>query len=229
MARSRRWPGSRRCTRAIACAEPDRAPALPQTRICPGCRSFRARSGHRSRDLQAHYNLMLCYRGLGDNLKRKREEVLFRRFKADESSQTITAKLRALSPKTTTNASRSTNTKASNCHEELILAGLACAAACRRGDSPTDQIRRHPVRSQRRQGGQEVLPETMGAGVAFVDLNGDGLPDIVLVNGKDWTPKGGVPCGRVPEQRRWHVHQRDCRQRPGRRNVRHRHRRRRLR
>ena len=49
-------------------------------------------------DLQAHYNLMLCYRGLGDNLKRKREEVLFRRFKADESSQTITAKLRALSP-----------------------------------------------------------------------------------------------------------------------------------
>jgi len=41
---------------------------------------------------------MLCYRGLGDNLKRKREEVLFRRFKADESSQTITAKLRALSP-----------------------------------------------------------------------------------------------------------------------------------
>ena len=49
-------------------------------------------------DLQAHYNLMLCYRGLGDNLKRKREELLFRRFKADESSQTITAKLRALSP-----------------------------------------------------------------------------------------------------------------------------------
>jgi Flp pilus assembly protein TadD len=49
-------------------------------------------------DVQAHYNLMLCYRGLGDMEKAKREEVLFRRYKADEASQQITAKLRALSP-----------------------------------------------------------------------------------------------------------------------------------
>lgn len=49
-------------------------------------------------DVQAHYNLMLCYRGLGDGGKAKREEALFRRFKADESAQAVTAKLRALSP-----------------------------------------------------------------------------------------------------------------------------------
>jgi tetratricopeptide (TPR) repeat protein len=49
-------------------------------------------------DVQAHYNLMLCYRGLGDGEKAKREENLFRRFKADESAQAVTAKLRALSP-----------------------------------------------------------------------------------------------------------------------------------
>ena len=49
-------------------------------------------------DVQAHYNLMLCYRGLGDSPKMKREELLFRRFKADESSQAITARPRALSP-----------------------------------------------------------------------------------------------------------------------------------
>jgi tetratricopeptide (TPR) repeat protein len=49
-------------------------------------------------DVQAHYNLMLCYRGLGDSEKAKREETLFRRFKADESAQAVTAKLRALSP-----------------------------------------------------------------------------------------------------------------------------------
>lgn len=48
-------------------------------------------------DLQAHYNLMLAYRGLGDNEKAAREEKLFRRFKADESSQSITAKPRMLS------------------------------------------------------------------------------------------------------------------------------------
>ena len=49
-------------------------------------------------DVQAHYNLMLCYRGLGDQEKARREELLFRRFKADESAQAITAKPRLLSP-----------------------------------------------------------------------------------------------------------------------------------
>jgi len=48
-------------------------------------------------DLQAHYNLMLAYRGLGDNDRAAREEKLFRRFKADESSQAITARPRMLS------------------------------------------------------------------------------------------------------------------------------------
>jgi hypothetical protein len=38
--------------------------------------------------------------------------------------------------------------------------------------------------------GKKFLPETMGSGGAFVDLNGDGWLDVVLVNGKDWTPKG---------------------------------------
>jgi tetratricopeptide (TPR) repeat protein len=49
-------------------------------------------------DLQAHYTLMLAYRGLGDTEKAAREENLFRRFKADESSQTITASRRMSSP-----------------------------------------------------------------------------------------------------------------------------------
>jgi hypothetical protein len=41
---------------------------------------------------------MLCYRGLGDSEKAKREEKLFRRFKAEESSQAITQKPRLVSP-----------------------------------------------------------------------------------------------------------------------------------
>jgi Flp pilus assembly protein TadD len=49
-------------------------------------------------DLQAHYTLMLAYRGLGDNGKAAREETLFRRFKADESSQALTERPRLLSP-----------------------------------------------------------------------------------------------------------------------------------
>jgi tetratricopeptide (TPR) repeat protein len=49
-------------------------------------------------DLQMHYTMMLCYRGLGDAEKATREEKLFRRFKADESSQAITGRRRMLSP-----------------------------------------------------------------------------------------------------------------------------------
>src|SRR5690349_19885754 len=37
--------------------------------------------------------------------------------------------------------------------------------------------------------GKKWLPETMGSGGAFLDTNGDGWLDILLVNGKDWTPR----------------------------------------
>ncbi|HEX3526078.1 MAG TPA: tetratricopeptide repeat protein [Thermoanaerobaculia bacterium] len=49
-------------------------------------------------DLQMHYTAMLCWRALGDSAKAAREEALFRRFKAEESSQAITAKQRMISP-----------------------------------------------------------------------------------------------------------------------------------
>ena len=74
---------------------------------------------------------------------------------------------------------------------KLILAGLACAAAWSQGRF-TDVTKSAGIQFVHNAGkaGKKWLPETMSAGVAFVDLNGDGLPDIVLVNGKDWTPKG---------------------------------------
>ncbi|MDX2033302.1 MAG: tetratricopeptide repeat protein [Blastocatellia bacterium] len=49
-------------------------------------------------DLQAHYNLMLCYQGLGKLDEARREETLYRRFKADESAQAITGPYRKLHP-----------------------------------------------------------------------------------------------------------------------------------
>jgi enediyne biosynthesis protein E4 len=44
--------------------------------------------------------------------------------------------------------------------------------------------------------GKKFLPETLGPGVAFIDYDNDGWPDIFLVNGMDWTghaPKHTTP------------------------------------
>jgi tetratricopeptide (TPR) repeat protein len=49
-------------------------------------------------DLTAHYNMMLCYQGLGDAENSARERKLYERFKADESSQSITGAFRKLHP-----------------------------------------------------------------------------------------------------------------------------------
>jgi len=49
-------------------------------------------------DLQAHYNLMLCYSGLGNEKLAKEHQARYLRFKADESSQAITGPYRQLHP-----------------------------------------------------------------------------------------------------------------------------------
>jgi tetratricopeptide (TPR) repeat protein len=49
-------------------------------------------------DVQAHYTMMLAYRGMGEEEKAARSEKLFRRFKAEESAQSITARPRMLNP-----------------------------------------------------------------------------------------------------------------------------------
>ncbi len=36
--------------------------------------------------------------------------------------------------------------------------------------------------------GKKYLPETTGAGAAFIDVDGDGWSDIFFVNGRDWAP-----------------------------------------
>jgi hypothetical protein len=49
-------------------------------------------------DLQAHYNLMLCYSGLGNEKLAKEHQARYMRFKADESAQAITGPYRQLHP-----------------------------------------------------------------------------------------------------------------------------------
>ena len=45
-------------------------------------------------DLQAHYNLMLCYNGLGNEAQAEAHKIRYLRFKADESAQSITGPYR---------------------------------------------------------------------------------------------------------------------------------------
>jgi Flp pilus assembly protein TadD len=49
-------------------------------------------------DLQAHYNLMLCYNGLGDQKRALEHQTRYLRFKADESAQAITGPYRQIHP-----------------------------------------------------------------------------------------------------------------------------------
>ncbi len=49
-------------------------------------------------DLEAHYNLMLCYQGTGQAELAQREKLLYTRFKADEAAQAITGPYRLKSP-----------------------------------------------------------------------------------------------------------------------------------
>jgi tetratricopeptide (TPR) repeat protein len=49
-------------------------------------------------DLEAHYNLMLSYQGLGDEAKAELHRKLYTRFKADEASQFLTGDYRRLHP-----------------------------------------------------------------------------------------------------------------------------------
>jgi tetratricopeptide (TPR) repeat protein len=65
-------------------------------------------------DLQAHYNLMLCYNGLGNEKMAKEHQERYLRFKADEASQTITGKYRQLHPED--------NNERQSIHEHVSIA-----------------------------------------------------------------------------------------------------------
>jgi len=64
-------------------------------------------------DLQAHYNLMLCYNGLGDEKRAKEHQARYLRFKADEAAQAITGPYRQLHPED--------NNERQNIHEHVSV------------------------------------------------------------------------------------------------------------
>ena len=168
-------------------------------------------------DLQAHYNLMLSWQGLGDARQGARKIRPSTRASRPTSPRRpspgpIASSIRT----TTTSASPSTSTaRRSRCclrdaatarrdDEGLRHAGRCCPSWPRwprgrflgrersfRSPAPaagsvtfTDVTAAAGIQFRHNSGafGKKYLPETMGAGVLFVDLDDDGWPDVFLVN-----------------------------------------------
>jgi hypothetical protein len=87
-------------------------------------------------DLQAHYNLMLCYNGLGDEKMAKEHQQRYLRFKADEAAQAITGPYRQLNPED--------NNERQNIHEHVSVslppgsAERAASTRARKARAATD-------------------------------------------------------------------------------------------
>jgi hypothetical protein len=80
----------------------------------------------------------------------------------------------------------------------IRIAVIFAVAAFAAGDTPGIPVQFTDVAAQAGihfvhnagRSGKKFLPETTGAGCAFFDFDGDGWPDILLVNGRDFTPGG---------------------------------------
>jgi len=78
-----------------------------------------------------------------------------------------------------------------NANQIVLLVGLAATL-------PTAEIKFSAVTAaagikfthNSGRAGKKFLPETLGSGCAFLDADGDGWLDVLLVNSKDWTPRG---------------------------------------
>jgi tetratricopeptide (TPR) repeat protein len=80
-------------------------------------------------DLEAHYNLMLCYNGLGDEQQAHEHQVRYMRFKADEASQAITGPYREKHPED------NNERQAIHEHESVPLAMLKRSSANQQAQS----------------------------------------------------------------------------------------------
>jgi Flp pilus assembly protein TadD len=69
-----------------------------QKKYANAVKAFRQTLAVDPEDLQANYNLMLCYTGLGDETRANEHKERYLRFKADEASQAITGAYRQAHP-----------------------------------------------------------------------------------------------------------------------------------
>jgi enediyne biosynthesis protein E4 len=80
----------------------------------------------------------------------------------------------------------------------LVVAAASAAVLATSADAPivfTDVTAAAGIRFKHNSGafGKKYLPETIGAGGAWLDFDGDGWPDILLANSKNWPGRPGPP------------------------------------
>jgi tetratricopeptide (TPR) repeat protein len=85
-------------------------------------------------DLQAHYNLMLCYKGLGDEKMASEHQARYMRFKADEASQTLTGRYRQLHPEDNNERQQIHE------HESVALGAQAAKTVARRAPAAVSGV-----------------------------------------------------------------------------------------
>jgi Tfp pilus assembly protein PilF len=85
-----------------------------QKRYADAVKEFQQTLSIDPEDLQANYNLMLCYTGLGDETRANEHKERYLRFKADESSQALTGAYRQAHPED--------NTERQTIHEHVSVA-----------------------------------------------------------------------------------------------------------
>jgi len=73
----------------------------------------------------------------------------------------------------------------------VLLGSLSAAGGDGASVSFTDITMQAGIRFKHNSGrsGEKYLPETLGSGCAIFDADGDGWPDLFLVNGRNWNPK----------------------------------------
>ncbi|MBI4484834.1 MAG: CRTAC1 family protein, partial [Acidobacteria bacterium] len=74
----------------------------------------------------------------------------------------------------------------------FVAAAVVTTAAAPSGITFTDVTAAAGIKFTHNSGraGKKFLPETLGSGGAFFDADGDGWQDLILVNSKDWAPRG---------------------------------------
>jgi Flp pilus assembly protein TadD len=93
-----------------------------QKKYAEAIREFQAALAIDPEDVQAHYNLMLCYNGLGDRERAEEHQKRYMRFKADESSQAITGNYRITHPED--------NNERQSIHEHTSVILKGCGQKC---------------------------------------------------------------------------------------------------